>query len=106
MLNYSDKDFSNAALAAIDRHESFTVKVEGPSAERVYKGAGPYQEFYERYILGRKPRKLAVLVKFGVRALLALNFWTMCIYKQNERKNIEFRLHDGALEVFFDFGRN
>ncbi|MEW6307236.1 MAG: hypothetical protein AB1705_27600 [Verrucomicrobiota bacterium] len=85
---------------------SFTVKVEGPSVARIYKGAGAYQEFYERYILGRKPRKFAALVKFGLHAFSALNFWAMCIYKQNERKNIEFRLHDGALEVFFEFGGN
>jgi hypothetical protein len=104
MLNYSDKNFSDVAQAMIDRHESFTLKVDGPSAARIYKAANAYQEFYERYVIGIKHRRINILVKFWLQAFLALNFWTMCIYKQGERKNIEFRMHEGALEVFFDFG--
>lgn len=106
-INYSDKNFSEATMAAADRRESFYVYVEGKPVKRIYQAARLYNDFYEQYVAKRRPREWVVLGRFFFNVFLAINFWSTCLYKQSDRERIDFQLMDSTrLRVFFDFGEN
>ncbi len=103
-INYSDKNFTEAAMAAADRRESFYVNVEGKPVKRIYRAARLYNDFYEQYVVKRRPKELVVLGRFIFHVFFAVNFWSVCLYRQSGRDRADFQLIDGThLRIFFDF---
>jgi len=69
------------------------------------KGAESYKRFNECFVLQNK-KNVSVLASFLGKALLAVPFWGLCLYRDRERRNLEFQDHGDHLIVRFDFDRS
>jgi len=103
-LEYQDRGSTSKAFELARKTESFSITLRGRARERVLEGIESYQRFNECFVL-RNKKNLYVLASFLRKALLAVPFWGLCLYRDRERRNLEFQDHGDHLVVRFDFNK-
>ena len=102
-LEYEHRGSTLKAAELARNSESFSITLRGRSKERVLRGIDSYRRFNEYFVL-REKKDRRVFASFIWRARTAVSFWGLCLYRDRERKNLEFQDQGDRLVVCFNFG--
>jgi len=101
-LEYNDPGSTRRALDLAGRSQSFTIILRGSARLRVLRGIDSYERFNDQIVVKGK-KDLRIIGNFLWAARLAISFWSLCLYRDRQRKQLRFEDLGHQLVVYFCF---